>query len=86
MHSKMFDEKIVEVEFCANKCGFNNHEKNWCSKYNCSLNDIDDCEFVNYDSHSRSLIIGDHEEITLEEESKIWEIINKEYKEGKSDW
>ena len=57
LNSTMFDKGIVESEFCFNKCWFHNHEKNRCNKYNCSLTSIDDCEFVNYDSHSRTLII-----------------------------
>lgn len=77
MHSKMFDEKIVESEFCFNKCRYHNHDRNWCHKYDVSIDEVE-CDFVSYDSYDRTLIIGDNNEITAEEENKIWELISKE--------
>ena len=58
MNSRSFDKGIVEAEFCFNKCRYHNHEQNWCNKYSCSIDDIDDCEFVNYDISQRDVILN----------------------------
>lgn len=86
MHSKMFDEKIVESEFCFNKCKYHNHERgNWCNYYGCNVNEVN-CTFVSYDYHTQTLLIGETNEITSQEENKIWEIIKQEQKDGKIGW
>lgn len=85
LSSLSFDHKIVEADFCFNKCRYHNHTRNWCHKYGCSINDVD-CNFIHYDRPAKTLLIGDNDDVTPTEEEIIWKIIKKEEKEGKNEW